>query len=349
VLAAADGTMPAIQQMAQSTPPDLDALRQATSFESPIYYWDCGDSLPPPLKGLELPRNAAALQEIESRSLFSQTQIDLSPYDMYYVNGPHRGGNREENSCAKGNSYIFASTRTGKVSGELATSLILGRHAQRCLAWLVANGKIAVDCASYCSKQVAAFIRQHAPNGEEDVEQNDDIFDIIDQFAEMGDETNTVESEQSAAGKTAHPEPVEFVVVTPCPESGRATLFRTLGRVTPEGRQGLTSHPALMGEFVWIDEETSPKWALSADFATPCCPSPHDVAETPRGQVQASGAHFMVTLLEYCAKYCLGDWNVVFRNISRQIARLDWTPLVKGTPSDLAVRNTVPASAFIGR
>jgi hypothetical protein len=349
VLAGADGTTAAIQKMAQSTLPNLDALRQATSFESPIYDWDCGDSLPPPLKGLELPRNAAALQEIESQSLLSKTQIDLSPYDTCYVNGPHWGENREDNSSAKGNSYIFANTRTGKVSGQLTTSLLLGRHAQRCLTWLVANGKMALDCASYCSEQVAAFIRQHEPNGEEDIGQNDDIFNLFDQVAEMGDEANTVEPEQTAAGKPTHPNPVEFLVVTPCPESSRTTFFRRLGRVTLEDRQGLTSHPALMGEFVWIDPETSPKWALNADFATPCCPNAQNATETPAGQAQASGTPVMVRFLEYCAKCCLGDWNVVFRNISRQIALLDWTPLVKGTPSDLAARNTVPASAFIGR
>ena len=108
-LAATDGTMAAGQQMALSPLPDLDALRQATSFQSPIYYWECGTSLPPPVNGLELPRNADTWNEIGDESPLFQGRR-LSPYDLYYANDPH-SGNCEDDSRARRDSPIFADTK----------------------------------------------------------------------------------------------------------------------------------------------------------------------------------------------------------------------------------------------
>ena len=56
------------------------------------------------------------------------------------------------------------------------------------------------------------------------------------------------------------PEPVEYLVVTSCPEYGVGTLLATLGRVTPENRLELRHSLRCMAEYYRIDEEANPRF-----------------------------------------------------------------------------------------
>jgi len=291
-----------------------------------------------PLHGLETLRKTTAFQSpirVDADELFSNAS---SPYDMYYANGRYWAG------CDK-NSVSEDADATGG-AGELAIGANLGRCVRRGMSWLAANGKAAIGYASRYWEQAATFFRDHSLNGEEAGLNSDDMFD---DFAETGDEVSPVAARHAAAIEPARPKPVECVYVTSCPRHNNATVLATLGKVTVEYPLGSAWQSALSGEFYWVNEESCPTLASNMDFTVPWQSTAGDANQGGKDQKQASAAPSMATRLGHWVKSWLGEWNVAFRNISRQIARLDWTLLLKSQLPDRAVRNTAPASRPIQR
>jgi hypothetical protein len=104
-----------------------------------------------------------------------------------------------------------------------------------------------------------------------------------------------------------------------------------------------------VAEFCRIDAVTCSTRTPTADFAMPSQHGIGDASQDWDDQEQASAVPSVTTLWECWAKWWGGDENVVFRNISRQIARLDWTLLLTGRPSGLAIRGTMPAENSVER
>ena len=227
-------------------------------------------------------------------------------------------------------------------------------------------------CTSNYWEQAAALLREHERNDEEAGLELDDWFDCFAEgnCATLGEpapisvamessprqipENGTVPFSltrklgQSPFGEPVRPEPAERLYVTTC-QHNDGIILATLGKMTAEYRRGSTRYLTLSGEFYRIDDESCPAFVLNADFATASQPSAGEASQNRREQQQASGRLSTGAWLEYWAKWWLGDWDVVFRNISRQIARLDWTVLLTGRPSGLAVRNPAPASSSVAR
>ena len=143
-------------------------------------------------------------------------------------------------------------------------------------------------------------------------------------------------------------DPAERLYVTTCNRND-GIILASLGKLTGEYRLESTRYSTLLGEFYRIDDESCPAFTLNADFATAWQPSVAGANRERKKQEQASAELSIGTWLDYWATRWLGDWNAVFRNISRQIARLDWTVLLTGKSSGLAVRHPAPASSSAAR
>jgi hypothetical protein len=88
---------------------------------------------------------------------------------------------------------------------------------------------------------------------------------------------------------------------------------------------------------------------ITAESAKRWCSVVGDANQGGTAEKQAPVAPMMVARLAQWAKSSLDGWNAAFRNISRQIARLDWTFLLAGQTADRAVRNAAPAPSLIER
>jgi hypothetical protein len=104
-----------------------------------------------------------------------------------------------------------------------------------------------------------------------------------------------------------------------------------------------------VAEFYRIDAESFSTLTPTVDFAMPRRYSSGATSQDEKQQELALAATSLATQLEHWAKWWPGDWNVVFRNISRQIARLDWTTLLTGKSGGVAARNTTPLAHPVER
>jgi hypothetical protein len=245
----------------------------------------------------------------------------FSPYDMYYAKG---------------------ATKTD--IHPLSIGARLSRCVERYTSQIASYGKTAVVCASQYWKETLAFVRERE-------------MDLA--TGEGAGLDDTAESGATPAPQAVRCESVERLYVTTC-EYSDVTSLTTLGKVTADYRRGPSRYATLLGEFYRIDEESCPAFVANGDFAalSQARGEEADQEENDRGvegesptladtnsRIAASAA----TWMERWATLWLGDWDVVFRNISRQIARLDWTVLLTGRAWGLAVRSTGPASESVER
>jgi len=320
VLAADDGTTFAGQQTVLLPLPCLEPFRQGVPFQSPI-----GG------RSDKLAANAS------------------SPYDMYYANGLD-WGYYEENSQDENGGQVSNGDKSGeKIAGadeDLAVDARLARSFQGGMSWRAASGKTAMGYASHCWEQAVTFLRDHSPNGEEAGLKPDDTSD---DWAEADDETSPAETEHAAVGEPPRHEWVECLYVASCPKQNDAAFLATPGKVGVEYPLGSASQSAVFAEFYWADGEFCPSLASNSEIAMPWRSIFGDANQGRADNEQAPAAPSMATRLANWAKSSLNEWNVAFRNISRQIARLDWTLLLKSRLGDRAVRNTAPASNPIER
>ncbi len=263
----------------------------------------------------------------------------FSAYDMYYASGLYCGDNGE-NSEGIAEAQVSNSdaddVTTANTAGEPPSVAKLCCDVQRYMSRLATYGRMAAAYASQYWEQAETFRWEQEEKRAEVGEAGVDSSESFDRFAI---------ARRAMLGIPAHLEPVEYLYVASC--NNRAILA-TLGKLTGEYRSGTASH-ALVGEFYRIDVETCSTLTPTADFAMPWRSNSGETSQDRKDVEQASAPASVATRFEYWAKWWLGDWNVVFRNISRQIARLDWTTLLTGKSGGLAVRYPAAASQPLER
>jgi hypothetical protein len=250
----------------------------------------------------------------DDRAAVAMTEGYSSRYDMYYANGAASGPARHESSLG----------------------VRLGRGVQGYVSQLATYGKTAASYAWQYWKQATAFVRQQEKSRVEAELARHDRFDRL------------VKSARAAVGAAARREPVEWLYVTSCKYNNGA-IPATLGKVTGEYRWGYSAQTMLLAEFCRIDDEACPSFVTSSEFATLSQANAGEAKQDRKDREQAAAALLWAARFQQWTKWWLGDWDVVFRNISRQIARLDWTTLLTGKHSDLAVHNGTPASNSVER
>lgn len=115
------------------------------------------------------------------------------------------------------------------------------------------------------------------------------------------------------------------------------------------GFVGKTSLPDLFGESCWTDKATHPSLVLYLEFAKPWHSIGGNAYRNCAKAEPTLAAPSLRTWLIGWAKCSLDGWNVAFRNISQQIARLDWTLLLSKRPANQSAQNATPASKPIER
>jgi hypothetical protein len=216
-------------------------------------------------------------------------------------------------------AYYANSATSAKTHNKSSVGARLSGCVQGYVSQLATYGKAVAVYASRYWKQVATYLHEREKNS----------------------------AEAGLASQTRR-EPTEWLCVMSYKDND-GVILATLGKVTPEYRLGPVPRPALLGEFCQIDDERCPIFVDSAESAAPSQPGVGEANQGGRSRAQASVAQSVATRLQQLAKWWLGDWDVVFRNISGQIARLDWTVLLTGKPSDLAVHNMLPAPEAVKR
>ena len=176
-----------------------------------------------------------------------------------------------------------------------------------------------------------------------------DPDDDFDEMAEMDDETSAVEAKHVAVSQPAHSKLVEYLCVTSCPQYDDVAFLASWGKPTIACPWGHTCQSALSGEYCWSVGEFFADLTVTAESAERWCSVVGDVDQGRTAEKHPSATPTMAARLAQWAKSSLEEWNVAFRNISRQIARLDWTALLAAGTADRAVRNTAPASNPIER
>ena len=325
VLATDNGTAVVGQQVLPPLP-CLETFRHVTLFQSPI----CK-------RGDELAAGAG------------------SPYDTYYTNALDSGYYAENSQDKRGeqfnNNAKSGETRVGADESSASDARLVS--FQRGMSWLAASGEQAMGYVSHCWEQAVTFLGDRDPSDEEVGLESDDAFEdwAEEGWAEMADETHPVETEHVAVAKPPHSKRVECLYVASCPTYDNPAFLATLGRATIEYPLGVTSRSVLFGEYYCVDGEFCPTLTPNADFANQWrfLAGGTDQARTDDQQVPAASSTSLAIRLAHLAKSSLNEWNVAFRNISRQIARLDWTLLFRSQPADRAVQNTAPAAHRIAR
>jgi hypothetical protein len=310
VLAANDCPTVAAQQRILLPPFWPEALRQTPPFQSPV-------------------RIDADLRAADV----------FSPYDMYYANGLYWGDcgeNPTAKSGSQANNRAANSATNASVYEVWSIGTTLGRYVQSYMPQLAACGKTAFVYASKYWKQTAAFVRDRETCRAETRLHPHDKFGCV------------AKGDRAMPGILVLPEPAERLYVTICPYN-KGAILATLGKVRAEYRWGPAPHATLLGEFYQIDDESCPTFAATGDFAASSQSGAGEANQVQKAPGQTSAAPSVATWWEQWARWWLGDRNVVFRNISRQIAGLDWTILLTGKPSDLSVRSTAPAANSVAR
>jgi hypothetical protein len=239
----------------------------------------------------------------------------------------------------------YSNVNIAGTDGQSASHSTLVRGFQRYMSQVAANGNTALGYASYCLEQATKLLRYHGLNDEQAGLETADVFAY---WVEMAETTSSENAESTANAKARRSEPVECLYVACNTRNDSSALLGTLGKVTVEYPLGSPSRSALIAEFYWADEEFCPTLASNVRFGNPWqfhIGNP-DEDRTDSRQATASS---IVTRLATWVQGSLDGWDVAFRNISRQIARLDWTLSLKSQSADRAVRNTAPASNPINR
>ncbi len=282
----------------------------------------------------------------------------FSPYDMYYANGGYRAnqaGSRPSDDGSQVNDSAADEAMRAKMHDVLTVAARLGRYAEHYASQVAAYGKAAVVYASQRWTQAAAFVHEREKNGAESGLAHRDRRDRVAQRNRAG------------LGMAPPSEPVEYLYIT-SREPNQGAILATLSKAVVEYRLRPSQYATLLGEFCQVDDQLFATVTPTADFAMPWGPNVEDVeVEIKRDRnVKGSGSGLAQTKtgafpqtkigtvpwavpLEQLAKWWLGDWDVVFRDISRQIAGLDWTVVLTGRPSHLAVHGTAQASKPVER
>jgi hypothetical protein len=272
-----------------------------------------------------------------------------SPYDTYYTNSSYwgySGGNSHDEATWQVNADGDRNVTSGEAEKELAIGARLTQGFERGVSWLAANGKTTMGFASRCWQQMVAFVCNHGADGGEVGLDSEDDFDEV---TETNDETNAVEAKQAIESKPACPKLVEYLFVTSGPQYDDVALLSRWGKPTIACPWGHTCQSAVCAEYCWSDGEFCANLTITAESAKRWCSVVGDANQGGTAEKQAPVAPMMVARLAQWAKSSLDGWNAAFRNISRQIARLDWTFLLAGQTADRAVRNAAPAPSLIER
>ncbi|MFZ1932940.1 MAG: hypothetical protein WCB27_01555 [Thermoguttaceae bacterium] len=250
----------------------------------------------------------------DDRSPVAMTEGFSSRYDMYYANG----------------------AASGDAPHESSLGARLGRGVQGYVSQLSGYGEMAATYAWRYWKQAMAFVRQQEKSRVKAELARRDRFDRL------------AKSAHAAIGAAARREPGEWLYVTSCKYNNGA-IPATLGKVTGEHRWGYSTQTMLLAEFCRIDDEACPSFATGAELATLSPSGAGEANQDRKDREQVSAAASWATRLQQWTRWWLGDRDVVFRNISRQIARLDWTTLLTGKHSDVAVHSGTHASSSVER
>jgi hypothetical protein len=289
----------------------------------------------------------------------------LSQYDTYYANGLY-WGNRDGNAMGKDGSHVDNNGARGATKANTYDVWSIGAKWGWCVHRYVPQaaiyGKIAVAYASQYCQEAATFVRELEEDGTEAELVSSDKLDRRVEESRVGLGGGTSAGETPAPQETRH-DSAERLYVIRCDYNNRAILAR-LGKATPNYRLTPSPYATLLGEFYRLDDEACPAFVTSANFAALLQARNEesdwgDKDGSIKGNVKEESDIFAnakietilvtVTGMDYWASWWTGDWGVVFRNISRQIARLDWTVLLTGKLSKVAAHKTAPAAGAIKR
>jgi hypothetical protein len=312
-----------------------------------------------------------SLRQVTSRQSPVRSDADLlsadvfSQYDTYYANGLY-SGNREGNPLGKDGPCVDNDDANGATKANTYDVWSIGARwgwcVHRYVPQLAIYGKTAVNYASQHWNEAAAFVHELEKDRTESELVSHSKLDCRIEDSCVGPRGSALASEAPAPRAARH-EPAERLYVIRCDYNNRAILA-TLGKATPNYRQAPSPYATLLGEFYQIDDEACPAFVASTNFAalSQARNEEHDWGEKDgniEGNVEGESHIFAnakierilltVTGMDCWARWWQGDWGVVFRNISRQIAGLDWTVLVTGKPSKIAAHKTAPAANAIER
>jgi hypothetical protein len=265
-----------------------------------------------------------------------------SPYDMYYARGLYLG------SLAKTSDGETGREKAG-FDEQTVVNATLDRCFQFSVSWFAINGKTALGYASRGWEQAVTFLRDHNPNSDETGLELDDTLDYL---ADLTDEMGPAESEQA---ESPMPEPVGHLFVVSRLNYGNTLVLGTLGKnvAIEDASVSETQHPLFA---VFCSDDLAPTAEVAANFdaaalwqaaASPALTLSEQAEQRPAGVFSAATS--VVTRVTQWVKWQFNPWNVAFRNISQQIARLDWTLWLKSEHADRAVRNTMPVKNPINR
>jgi hypothetical protein len=264
-------------------------------------------------------------------------------YDAYYANTLCRSGSSGKDSACTSSSPVAQEETADGATLKVRTALAFGARVCCCakpwMSSLAAYSETAAVYASECWNETVASICERATSRDE-----------------TGLAVRSRMGETVAPGGEL-PESIERVYVTSCRSS--RPILATLGKPTAEYRMAPPPQATLLGEFYTIDAPSCPAFVTEADFAALSQASAEEAIRGGRGLRADSkdrtfadsviGTIRSATWLGQWTAWWMVDWDVVFRNISRQIARLDWTIVLTGRPSDLTVRNMASGSGSVER
>jgi hypothetical protein len=275
-----------------------------------------------------------------------------SLYDKYYSGGLEQQpseGDSKDGATAQASSddedEITAApdrelTDEPTIGSRLAGGLQLG------ISWLATSGETALGFASKWWEQGVTFLPAQNPSSEEVAGGSNGV---AEDRAEANEDAPQTEAEQSALVEPPHHEWTERLYVTPSQNGIDMASLASPGRLNIEHSLGIGPKSAVFADFYWAEGDVSTGMPLISDIAMPWRSVFEEVKQDTTGKASTPATPSLARRMADWAEASLGDWTVAFRNISRQIARLDWTLLLKDGVGDRAVRNTVGASNPIER
>jgi hypothetical protein len=224
--------------------------------------------------------------------------------------------------------YYIDAAANEETHPNLPVGAIFDGCIQGCLSQLMGSGVKVAGYAWQCCKEATALVcTQEAIRAEAAPAR----YDKSDRRAERG-------RAATARGR----EPTEWLYVTTCAYPSEPILAMP-GKVTAECRWGYAPNAVLLADFCRIDDESFPGFGGGDAFR-------ERDANDGKDEGPASLARSWAVQLEPWARWWwLGNWDVVFRNISQQIAWRDWTVLLTGEYRGLAAHEGTPAAASVER
>ena len=218
--------------------------------------------------------------------------------------------------------YVHAAAQ-GTAHPDLPIGAILDRCIPGYLSQLTGSGERAAGYAWQCCKDAVALVCPREKSREQPSPARRDKSDRL------------VKNSRAAAAAAAR-QPVEWLCVTSCTYPSWPTLV-TPDRATGECWRGHAANAVLLADFCRIDDESCLAFSSGADLLA-------RNGHGGRNVERASAVSLWAVRLEPWARFWLGAWDVVFRNISQQIARLDWTTLLTDKSRGLAAHKATPVS-----